>query len=765
MNDPFQPTAAISGAARYWDGVARSYIPPARLDIAPGLKLHRGAPVDVDPVTFEVIRYALINANFEHCQLIQRLSVSPIVMIARDTQASILTEDGDLFCLGPNIQYFANSQSLATKWVLENRSASPGIRPGDMYLSNDPYVGTAHHQDTALMMPLFVGDELFCWVANTLHYSDVGGTSPGSFCINARDAWSDPPSFPGMRLVEEGRIRRDMEDIFVRQSRLRVNVLMDLRAAVTANQVTGRRIEDLIRRYGADRVKAVMRRVGDASEAIFAERLDHVPDGRWSARGYVEAALPGDEGIYRYQINLTKRDGHLYVDNLGTDPQAGAINLTFAAFSGAFLTSAVQAIAPDLAGAFGGAYRRIVFQPIAGLLNCAEHPAAVSPSGAVTSEVAINLSVHAINRMLACGDEEARARIIGAPQPAFYSQVYAGLDGQGHPFVQPTSDNMIGTQGGTALADGAEASGAFWMPGAIAENVEQVEDAYPILYLHRRFLGGADTGAGRHRGGLGIEVTVMPWGAQHFEIALATNESFARANGVLGGNPGGLGRTRIITQTDIAARFAAGEIPGTIAELTGDEEPVAPKAHDIVLHEGSLVSWTGATTAGFGDPLLREPAACLRDVEQGLMPASEVERAYGVVIANTRASRTIDEAATQERRKALFVQRLGYQARPAADLPGGAVRAGDALYRDADHWLCGNCGHQHGPVTDNFKDSAVIRRSPVDRIGPGFASSLPAFAARMEFREFLCGACGVRFDTEIARTDDPVLHDLTIDRQ
>ncbi len=126
-----------------WDGVQRGYIPGETLHIPGPLKLHTGT-ADVDPVTFEVIRYSLMNTNLEHGQTIQRLAVSPVTMVTRDFQPSILSESGDLVFLGPYLQYFSNAQALTIKWILENRSENPGIEPGDMFVSNDPYVGTPH---------------------------------------------------------------------------------------------------------------------------------------------------------------------------------------------------------------------------------------------------------------------------------------------------------------------------------------------------------------------------------------------------------------------------------------------------------------------------------------------------------------------------------------------------------------------------------------------------------------------------------------------
>ena len=82
-------------------------------------------------------------------------------MLTRDFQTSVLTEDGELVFLGPNLQYFSNSHSLTVKWTLEHRSDNPGIGPGDVFLVNDPFVGVPHQPDTALLAPVFLDGSLF----------------------------------------------------------------------------------------------------------------------------------------------------------------------------------------------------------------------------------------------------------------------------------------------------------------------------------------------------------------------------------------------------------------------------------------------------------------------------------------------------------------------------------------------------------------------------------------------------------------------------
>src|ERR1700735_3332023 len=110
-------------------------------------------------------------------------------MLTRDYQASVLTEDGDLVCLGPNLQYFSTSDTMTVKWTLENRSGNPGIRRGDMFLSNDPYVGAPHQPDTCVYAPLFIGGRGFlCGVATSMPLAAAGGSVRAWFCIPAADA-------------------------------------------------------------------------------------------------------------------------------------------------------------------------------------------------------------------------------------------------------------------------------------------------------------------------------------------------------------------------------------------------------------------------------------------------------------------------------------------------------------------------------------------------------------------------------------------------
>jgi N-methylhydantoinase B len=745
-----------------WDGVQRGYIPGAALRIHDSLRLHAGT-TDVDPVTFEVIRYSLMNINVEHGQTIQRLAVSPVTMITRDFQPSILTESGDLVFLGPYLQYFSNAQALTIKWILENRSEDPGIEPGDMFVSNDPYVGTPHQPDTIVAAPVFAGDELFCWVANVLHHADVGGSVMGSFCVDATDIFTDPPAFPPFKLVSRGELRSDLEQMFLRQSRVPANVQMDLRSAVSANRVASGRIAALVDRYGADAVKSVMSRVLDAGERTVAERLAKIPDGRWSHRIYAEAAHTGDTGLYTYQITVRKQGEQLYVDNAGTDPQTGSINVTYAGFSGAFLAAFTASLTADLAGAYGGVYRRVHFEPVPGTLSCADFPAAVSPSGIYTMETLISLSGAVIAKMLACAEPEVAELAIGPAHPVFYGLICGGAHPTGEPFVATNADNMIGSLAASPAGDGVDFGGHFWIPEGTASNIEELELLWPMLVLYRRALRTGAGGAGRFRGGRGFVEAGIPWTVPGMAAAVYTDESFPKAVGPFGANPGSAGRFRLKHGTDVAGRFAAGEVPQDFDAIAGAEAEIEAKGPMLMMGADAAWEWTGANAPGFGDPLARDPARVRADVASGVVPADVAAQVYGVVPGDdaTRALRaerlTARLAGAVVPAVAAATVREDVPLRPLAGELAVVERDGRP---EAFVSLTGRV--VLAPAGGNFKDGCAVLERPLHDVAPEFAAREDRAGHRTRYREYLCPVTGLRVDSEIVKEGDEALHDIEL---
>jgi N-methylhydantoinase B len=599
----------------------------------------------------------------------------------------------------------------------------------------------------SLCAPVFADGKLFCWLSNAMHYQDVGGQAPGSQCVAAEDAFQEPPAWPPTRIVEQGRLRDDLEHLFVRQSRFPGLARMDLRAGLGAIEASRRRLAVLLARYGPDVVKAVMHGVLDAGEALFAERLAGIPDGRWSHRAWIEAALPGDRNTYAYQVNIEKAGDRLIVDNDGSDRQAGAINLTFAGFSGCVASALTQQMLPEQAGAYGGAYRRIEFRPVPGLINCADHPAAVSSSGVFATMSLMNVAATAVCKMLLSGDEEVRGLVLGAPTPNLASLIGAGLTAEGREFMLIDANGLIGSLAGRPARDGIDAGGQWWIPDATAQNSEDVEAQTPFLVLAREMLPVGADGAGAHRAGVGFREVLTPRGTQAVQVVVYQNESYPRGEGLAGGNPGSLATCRLRRDTDLASMMAAGALPVSVDDVDGDEPVLTFKGPPVMIRDGDVIEWHSPGAAGYGDPLARDSDAVLVDVREGMLTPAAAERVYGVRVTDAPA---VDSAGTEALRTERRRERLGGR-EPGArvESPPGAHGVGEMLFVVEGRWWCN--GADLGPQEADYREAAVVRDTPVREIGEEYESGDREIADRFVLREVFCPVTGFRVDAELQR--------------
>jgi len=644
-----------------WEGIDLPYVPDDELDIPPAVDLHTDAESDVDPVTHEVIRHSLWNANRENGNTIENLAVSLITLATRDFQTAILTEDGEFIYFGPYLQYFAGTIDMLVKWVLENRAEDPGIEPGDMFLSNDPWIVSPHQPDVGIVAPVFHDGEIFCWVANMMHHVDVGGVDPGSFCISAEDIFDDPPCLPPMKVVDGGDIDEEREAIFRRTSRMPDQVAMDLRAGIAGNNVATERVEDLIGKYGADTVKGSMRKLIDDGEESFREVLSKIPDGTWRERVYRTEAYLGDRGVYPVQMNLTKEGDTLTFDNRGTGMQIGSANNTYAVWRGAIVSMVNLLTQPEKMGATGGLIRCLDFEPEPRTMNAPEYgiatqpPAegsAVSPAGSMANETSVSLANSVLSKMLlSSDDEELRQKAMAPTMAQWQGAIVQGADFEGNMFIGPMVEGMIGCTGPTPDQDGEFANGLIWVPEGRGPNVEENERRWPMMYLYRDELDDSG-GTGRRRGGNGGRVAfTMHQGMGQAQIGAG---DIPMNLGLFGGSPGNRAEALVVRGSDVNERFAEGDPPMEVRDLEGERERPKGMIPDAAVDPNSAVEWWWGTPGGYGDPLTREPERVAEDVEGGAVSPQVAEEYYGVVLDNGG----VDEEATEELRERLRQDRL-----------------------------------------------------------------------------------------------------------
>ncbi len=746
-----------------FDGVGQGYVPPETLTISPKLRLHREAAVEIDPVTYEVIRHKLWNINEEHGATIQRISGSPVAIYALDLNPSILTEDAEFVYFGPYMQYMSGVADTQVKWILENRSDNPGIREGDMFLANDPWVGAAHQMDVMLICPVFWKGELFGWVTNCLHQYDLGGVTPGSFCPSAATAFEEGILIPPVKIVENDEIRRDIEELYLRSSRKPEMVALDFRAQLAGCTAARDRILALVERYGADVVKGVMKKVLSNGEAAFLDKLRRLPDGVWKDRTYVECAGPGDRGVYPVELTLIKRGDRLTFRNAGTAAQVGGINATYSGWRGSLIVALNQLLCWEQDFAVGGALRHVTFDPTPGTLNCAAYPASVSTATIQAMEISLYPAYNVLSKMIYPDPEMRRDIMCIGGTSQWPTTIFRGTDQWGEPFGYILIDPIGGAIGAFSEGDGISTGGQSRTPICKLPNIEHTEQSFPVLFLYRKELVDSG-GAGRFRGGLSAQTCFVAHNTGAItHDTLSSGNAVPTSTGMMGGHPGAVNAYRFTTGSDLQERHRAGRMIEDMSELDGAEVTLGLREENFLQGPGDVyaVTWSGA--GGFGDPFARDPDAVLADVINGDVSEAAARDLYGVVVEEGG----LDDGATDNLRRSAREARVAEHGRKAATLIGDVavqVSAGlDIRKGDAPHYACACCAADLGPAAGNYKNACIVEDHPVSRATPTAGDPRRFIDAEPRFRQYFCPNCGTLIENEVTVGEGAPLQDIAIE--
>jgi N-methylhydantoinase B len=750
-----------------WDGRDLPYLPRIDLDIDPALKLNTEFELEIDPITYQVLRSRFWNMNLDHSDTIKRVSGSANIVYMDDFNTSLLTENGDTIVCGPSVQYFTGHGDLAVKWTLEHRSTNPGIEDGDVFLQNDPYIGTEHQMDTMTYLPIFWDGGLFCWILSNTHVGDVGGTDAGSFCIGAQDIFSESAPVPPIKIVRQGALQNDVVEMFVRKSRTPDQVALQLRSQLAGLRLTRERIHEMLREFGPRVVKGAMRRmIKDCSESV-SRRLTQIPDGEWTEVLYIGSAGPDDRDVHRVVTSVQKKGDRLIFTNAGSDAQFYAANAPFSAWRSSLMCAGAALFGYDQYNCPAGVADHMEFRPVAGTLTCARYPAAVSTLTA--SIVTVYLASQVMSKMVLAGPPEVR-RVAnasgGVSLPGWW--VAAGLDRNGRFVADLTGDSLNGSIGAFPNRDGVDTGGAWWWPNSNAGNLEEWESAMPILYLFRREQLDSG-GAGKWRGGNGLEIAILPHKTDEMLTQIVSSDPAINTSpGLAGGMPGHPGNFLMTGDSGVRALFAAGSMPSSRAELEnaiGNLTRMSPKSATTLKPDDVFcVEYSGG--GGYGDPLHRDPARVLVDVEQGRVSVDHARTQHGVVIVDG----VLDAQATDDCRGERRTERLAAARAPRTSHQGAVNPAtvrlvaesfGVSFAGDAPVWACSDCGQRLGPVAENYKDGAAIAEvSPYDIDPIAYPNPLDFCDVPFVLRNFLCPSCGVYLATECCREDDDLLHDI-----
>jgi N-methylhydantoinase B len=613
---------------------------------------------EIDPITFGVLRHKLDQIIAEAYYTIGRVSGSTVVYEAGDHQEAIVTPDGDLAAFGAGVLHWCKSIGAAVGHVAERFVDNPGYRDGDQFLFNDPYVACVHANDVQVLAPVFYRDELVAWAGSASHQNDVGGVDVGSICLNAENVYQEGFLTEGIKLVEGGVVRRDVEDLVRNMTRIPDLNVLDIRAKIASNNVIRERLLEMVGRYGLETVRALFRDLQRYSEDRVRARLRRIPNGRFTAVNYVEGIR---QAWIKIQVTAIKSDDTLKLDFTGSSDQTGGSeNISRVGAISSAMNPFISMICHDIPWN-EGLFKPVEFVlPEASIVNPAK-PAAVSastPAGA--NIVVMTASQNALSKMLLASDElrhEACANI-GA---AFNMPILSGTNRDGSFFTQLILDVLAGGMGALPDRDGADSAQNHWCVKSMIANVETNELLYPFMFLWRREVPDSG-GIGRFRGGLGVQDALIAWDTDELtNMNLGVGHEPRNCLGLAGGYPAAHVAAHVKRGVDVArTMFAHGSMPLTVDELDGQDEKIEAKSITQLAAADVLVADTSSGGGGYGDPLEREPRAVAADVQDRKVSIEMAGGAYGVVVDDAGQ---VDASATRTLRDRLRDERLTKAAR------------------------------------------------------------------------------------------------------
>lgn len=563
----------------------------------------------IDPITADVIGHRLQAATDEMLVTLVKTAFSPNVKERRDCSAACFDVRGELVALSASAPMHLGSlmgmvDNLLRRFPLE------GIQPGDLYLTNDPYVGGGSHlPDLTVTSPVFAGGRLVAFVANTAHHSDIGGKVAGSESADCISIFQEGLRLPPVKLMAAGELRRDIVDILLLNSRTPQHRQGDINAQIAANLIGVRRVEEVFGRFGGETVAAGIEALFAHAETRMRAAIAKVEDGTYENEDFLD-----HDGVeprkVRLKVAVTVRGDDIHFDFTGSDAQvAGARNCVMMATLACVFHAVKVVFDPELSPN-GGFHRPItVTAPEGSIMNCVA-PAPVGDRGR-TSQVVGDLLMGALAKaaphrvMAGCGSSQAL--------------LFSGYDPRRNDYIVDY-DVFAGGAGALADRDGMD---AVRVHAAMADStpIEATEHEFPLI-VQRCELIQDSGGPGKFRGGLGLRVDMLVWADQGRLSGRGLRHGL-RSQGLFGGESGG------------AASYTLN--PGTPAE-----EKLAAAFPERALPARAIIRVETPAGAGYGDPRERDPQRVLADVRSGKVSAEAAQRHYAVVVAPERKKAPVE---------------------------------------------------------------------------------------------------------------------------
>lgn len=558
--------------------------------------------VNIDPVTADIIRGAFETVCFEAATHLGRAASSPIINQSNERNGSIVDSHGRLAAVSIGTPQLLFISQLTVRYGLEMFD-DYDWGPGDVFLGNDPDYGGGHLPDYNVYAPVFDDNgELVLIQALQAHQGDTGGKDPGGFTLEATDIFTEGLAIPCLKLVHRGEKRKDVIKLLERNNRF-ATFAGDLAAMIGAVQHCVRLLEDIVRRWGTDTVRAAINYNIDHTEKRLREEISKWQDGSYEATVLIDADTQGTKDV-KVHVTCTVAGDELKVDLTGTDDRQDLVGVwnTFANSRGYVMTQVAASIDPGIVKNEG------LFHPVEIVIpeGCIAQPAPNKPAALGSFHPACEIVEAVCIALSHVVPERSAPQLykIGMPNAVIgFGPAGMWMD-QG---VDTRTMDVSAVQG----IDGW-GSCPVSLGNLLLSEVEDAESRFPILNISREMTQDSE-GAGRWRGqpgSLNVKKVLEPTFAMAWMVS-----ADHPLRGICGGDDA----------SPYLNHFEVGTENEYKVELTARAQ----------LPAGAVIAYQHGGGAGFEPALLRDPQAVKEDVLDELVSIARARDKYGVVLTGT----------------------------------------------------------------------------------------------------------------------------------
>jgi N-methylhydantoinase B len=567
-------------------------------------------------IHMQIMWSRLIAVVEEQAQTLVRTAFSTPVREAGDLSAGVFDRDGNMLAQAvTGTPGHVNSMAAAVKHFLDAFPLKT-MKPGDHYITNDPWLTCGHLHDLTVVSPTFLQGEPVGLFASTVHVVDIGGLGMGP---DGRQVFEEGLAIPLMALAREGRMNEDLMRIIRANVREPLQVEGDVYALAACNDEGSKRLVEMMEEFGIANLDRLGEHIIETSRAATIEAIGKLTPGKYKNAVHMD----GYDRPLTLAGEMTIGDGGIHVDYTGTSPaSAFGINVVLN-YTLAYTAFGVKClVAPEVPNNAGSLAPITVSAPDGCLLNV-KRPRAVAARHTV-GHMLPDVVFGCLHQVMEGGVPAEGASSLWNPQIYGGADVADELGGEGHEDV-PAFSTVIFHCGGTGARPGKDGLDVTAFPSGVRTiPVEATESVAPVMFRRREFREGSG-GTGKYRGGLGQVIELG--GADGMPVAMLCN--FERINNPARGRDGG-----------------GQGAPGGVSLASG--KAIRSKGRQTI-PGGDFIRLELPGGGGFGNPAVRDPDQVALDVADGLITAEIAREAYRVALAPDGA---VDRTATAQMRAA-----------------------------------------------------------------------------------------------------------------